>query len=109
MSTRVPSVPAAAVPMDVDGTLINSGPGVLYYRDEPPVDESTKDGTIASGSSVGLVGTVWLVSDAAGCSVVAVPSVPQSTNAAGAILTEDGDPEPDPSGYPDGTLWVEML
>lgn len=78
--------------MNLTGTIVNVGPGNLYYRDEPPVDSSTKDGTVTVGSSVAVDGTIWLVSDASGCSVVAVPSSQGSAQGgSGSTLAWDAD------------------
>jgi hypothetical protein len=53
-----------AVPVFTNGgTLRNEGPGILYYRDEPPVSSALYDGLLSPASSAALEGTQWLISN----------------------------------------------
>ena len=59
-----------------DGSTVrNLGPATVYYRDEAPVSVALNDGSLASGGSVTLYGTVWLfvASEAASVRVVRLP------------------------------------
>lgn len=86
----------------VDGTLVNYGPDILYYRDEVPVNAATNDGQITAGQNVALTGTQWLLS--AGHSAVDIISHPSAggsgqtfsvagTATVGATLTTSGVPD----------------
>jgi hypothetical protein len=68
MSFQVGTRVGTSVNLGTAGTIKNEGPGTLYYRDEAPVTSTVNDGNLASGASVSLDGTQYLIASGSGTS-----------------------------------------
>jgi len=56
------------------GTVVNSGPGTVYYGDDQYVSASANDGQLTAGQTTAISGAMWFVSDATGAEIGIVTS-----------------------------------
>lgn len=90
--------PAAEIQVD-GGTVYNYGPDVLYYRDEQPVSASVKDGTIASGANVTLLGSQFMVSAGRSSIDIVSSATAQSSANSRVLLWDAGAGDYVPAAY----------
>src|ERR1044072_2983105 len=64
-------------PQEIRGTgsLVNQGPGTVYYSDRQDFTQPTAQGQISSGGTLAIDGTLWLIGGPAQVEVMQVPAV----------------------------------
>lgn len=72
-------------PQEIRGTgvLTNVGPSTVYYSDQQDFDQSTSDGSLASGATMNIDGALWLIGGPAQVEVMGVPGSGGSGEVAG--------------------------
>jgi hypothetical protein len=56
------------------GTVVNSGPGTVYYGDDQYVSASAYDGQLTAGQTTSINGAMWFISDATGAEIGIISS-----------------------------------